>query len=120
MKFAGVCLVTNDVPKLVDFYSKVFRVEAEGNDVHSVITLGDFGIAIYHPDGLEQPAFEIDRQKLFTLMFEVDDVDEEYERLKQFNIEFVLLPTTQPWGSRAMWFNDPDGNNIDFYTVIKQ
>ena len=68
-----------------------------------------------------------------VLMFEVEDADSEYERLKTMNIEFIMLPTTYPWGSRALWFKDPgcmgeqqalpatspDGNIVDFYAKVK-
>jgi catechol 2,3-dioxygenase-like lactoylglutathione lyase family enzyme len=54
----------------------------------------------------------------FTPAFEVKDVDAEYERLKVLKAEFVKLPTTYPWGNRAVWFRDPDGNIVDFYAVL--
>jgi catechol 2,3-dioxygenase-like lactoylglutathione lyase family enzyme len=50
----------------------------------------------------------------------VEDVDEEYERLKSLNVEFVKLPQNHPWGCRSLWFRDPDGNIIDFFTIINQ
>jgi catechol 2,3-dioxygenase-like lactoylglutathione lyase family enzyme len=28
-------------------------------------------------------------------------------------------PTTQPWGTRFIYFRDPDGNLVDFYTPPK-
>jgi predicted enzyme related to lactoylglutathione lyase len=122
MKFSGMCLLTVDVPKLVDFYSKVFGVEAEGDDIHSVINVGGLGIAIWHPDGLEERIKDYPknlRQNCYTLMFSVDDVDKEYERLKKLNIEFTELPTTQPWGCRSFAFNDPDGNSIDIHMILQ-
>jgi hypothetical protein len=35
MKFTGICLITNSVPVLTKFYTKVLGVEAEGDDVHT-------------------------------------------------------------------------------------
>jgi hypothetical protein len=29
--------------------------------------------------------------------------------------DWVLTPTTMPWGNRAMLFRDPDGNLINFF-----
>ena len=49
------------------------------------------------------------------LQFTVEDVDEEYERLERIGVELIKHPTTQPWGSRSVWFRDPDGNAIDLY-----
>jgi predicted enzyme related to lactoylglutathione lyase len=119
MKFKGICLMTTDVPRLAAFYSRVFGVEPEGDAVHSALTLGDAGLALYHPEELEQAA-RSEGNKRFTLMFEVEDVDAAYERLREFVTDFTLLPTTQPWGSRAVHFNDPDGNNVDLYSVVKR
>lgn len=50
------------------------------------------------------------------LEFEVEDVDAEQMRLKPLVAEWVLEPTTQPWGNRSMLFRDPDGNLINVYT----
>ena len=40
----------------------------------------------------------------------VDDVDREYEELKAKAVHFVKPPTTQPWGQRIAYFEDPEGN----------
>ena len=40
----------------------------------------------------------------------VDDVDQEYEVLKGKGVHFVKPPTTQPWGQRIAYFEDPEGN----------
>ncbi len=50
--------------------------------------------------------------------FRVDDVDREYENLKQFTTDFVNAPTTLPWGNRSLIFRDPDGNLINFFTPV--
>jgi catechol 2,3-dioxygenase-like lactoylglutathione lyase family enzyme len=48
--------------------------------------------------------------------FQVDDADKEYERLKTLVSEWVLEPTTMPWGNRSMLFRDPDGNLVNLFT----
>ena len=118
MKLSGICLETNDVPGLVDFYARILCASAEGDAVHSAFV--EAGLAILNPGFLSQLKEQSapgSSDKSFTMMFEVDDVDAEYERLKKYNIEFTLLPTPQPWGARALWFNDPEGHKIDFYSV---
>jgi len=32
--------------------------------------------------------------------------------------DFVNVPTTMPWGNRALLFRDPDGNMINFFTPV--
>jgi uncharacterized glyoxalase superfamily protein PhnB len=48
--------------------------------------------------------------------FQVENVDHERRRLQDLVGEFVLEPTTQPWGNRSMMFRDPDGNLVNFFT----
>lgn len=51
-----------------------------------------------------------------VLDFEVEDVDAHYVRLKDSLSDWVVTPTTMPWGNRAMLFRDPDGNLINFFS----
>jgi catechol 2,3-dioxygenase-like lactoylglutathione lyase family enzyme len=56
------------------------------------------------------------------LEFQVDDVDAEYARLNQLDqlkIDFVLAPTTLPWGNRSIYFRDPDGNLVNFFSRVE-
>ena len=122
MKFVGICLITKDVPALADFYAKVLGVEAKGNDVHAELNTEGAGIAIFSVEGMENMAPRSMQGAgcgCFTTMFEVEDVDAEYERLKALGVEFVMPPTTHPWGARSLWFRDPDGNIVDFFAVVE-
>ena len=123
VKFVGICLVTNNVPVLVDFYTKVLGVEAEGDDVHAVLSTEGAGIAIFSTEGMESMAprsMQGAGRGCLTTMFEVEDVDAEYERLKALHVEFVMLPTTHPWGARSFWFRDHDGNIVDFFSNLAE
>jgi Glyoxalase/Bleomycin resistance protein/Dioxygenase superfamily. len=117
MEFTGICIHTNNVPRLVDFYSKVFDLKAEGNEVHSAFH--EIKLAIWNPGGINENKFSTS-ERYFTLMFKVKNVDKEYERLKHLdiNIEFTSQPKDYPWGARAFSFKDPDGNNIDFLSSV--
>ena len=49
------------------------------------------------------------------------DVDAQFTRLQQlaeFNIEFILQPTSMQWGNRAMYLRDPDGNPVKLFTHV--
>ena len=52
------------------------------------------------------------------LKFKVADIDSERMRLQGLIKDWVVEPTTQPWGFRSMLFRDPDGNLINFYTPV--
>ena len=122
MKFVGICLITNDVPVLAGFYAKVLGLKAQGDDVHAELNTEGADISIFSAEGMESMA-PLSMQGAgygsFTIAFEVSDVDAEYERLKALDVEFVKLPATHPWGCRSLWFRDPDGNIIDFFTTLE-
>jgi catechol 2,3-dioxygenase-like lactoylglutathione lyase family enzyme len=123
VKFVGICLITNNVPVLADFYAKVLGVKAEGDDVHVGLDTEGAGMSIFSAEGMDNMAplsMQGAGHGSFTTMFEVEDVDEEYERLKALNVEFVMLPTTHPWGARSFWFRDPDGNIVDFFSNLAE
>ena len=121
MKFAsGICLITEDVRKLSEFYQKVLQVKTDINDIHVEIAVGEGGLTIYSKsDSINVMGFNYDKYcgtGLCTFGFIVENVDSEYERLKLLNldIEFVTTPTTYSWGSRSMHFRDLDGNIVGF------
>lgn len=48
MKFInGICLITEDVRKLAEFYGKIFQLETQVNDIHVDIAVDGGGIVIY-------------------------------------------------------------------------
>ncbi|MBV8898421.1 MAG: VOC family protein [Acidobacteriaceae bacterium] len=53
--------------------------------------------------------------KGLILEFRVGDVDSEYKRLQGVVPVWVKGPTTQVWGTRSIYFRDPDGNLVDFW-----
>jgi len=44
----------------------------------------------------------------------VDDVDALHDELRARGVRIALEPTTQTWGNREMYVDDPDGNHIRF------
>lgn len=108
MKFCGACIITDNVSKLSDFYSKVFKSLPEGNENH--VAFNDMNLAIWNPGNTKTSEI-----KNMSLMYFVDDAIIEYERLSTIDgIKMVSLPETKPWGVTAFVFKDPDGNEINF------
>lgn len=121
MKFTSVVLITNDVPVLTGFYQQVLGMSGEGNETHMAFQLDGSQLAIFSTQGMEGIApgsMQGAGSGNFTLGFQVADVDTEYKRVKALDVEFILLPTSHSWGSRSIWFRDPDGNIVDFYQVL--
>ena len=115
IKLCGVCILTDNIPRLVEFYKKVLSEEPNGDDIHSSFEKAQF--AIWNPGNVNAS-----KDKSMSLMFFVDDADEEYDRLFEanLNIEFISEPTIKPWGVKSFCFKDPDGNKINFLTPIKE
>jgi predicted enzyme related to lactoylglutathione lyase len=122
MNFVSIRLITNNVDGLVQFYEQItgLSIMRSTDDfaelktpsctlaIASTRTIEMFGAGAAHPADNHTVIIE----------FRVDDVDKEYEKLKNLVSEFVKEPTTQPWGNRSMLFRDPDGNLINFFTPV--
>ena len=124
MQFTDVCFITNDVLRLRAFYEAVFGVKAEGDEIHSGISLDGLTIVFDHVDiADENPTFRYiagGGSNNVIIGFNVDDVDAEYKRLLPMGAQMLNEPTTHPWGARSFQFKDPDGNILNFRTIPKE
>jgi len=59
------------------------------------------------------------QNKSSILEFNVANVDQEYLRFQPIIKTWVKSSTTQPWGTRSIYFRDTDGNLVDFFTRVK-
>ena len=121
MRFNGICLVTQDVPRLRSFYTAILQAEAEGDDTFTVLSTQGAVLSIFTEQGMERMApgsMQHSGCGRYTLEFEVEDVDQEYERLQAMQVIFVKPPTTQSWGRRSVWFRDPEGNIVNFFATV--
>ena len=118
----NTCLISADVRRLVEFYEPIFNRKANwsGQDYAKFPTpagvLAIFSAAAqekYIP-GSAKPA----TNRSVILEFRVEDVDAEYRRLQPLVNTWVKPPTTQPWGTRSIYFRDPDENLVDFYSRV--
>lgn len=119
MKLVHARIVTHDVSRLTLFYREVTGMIPRGDDRYVEFHGPELALAIssqYMIDRYGAGAATAQANHSMVLDFEVADVDQEHARLKGFVREFVLEPTTQPWGNRSMLFRDPDGNLINFFT----
>jgi predicted enzyme related to lactoylglutathione lyase len=122
MKFVSTRIITADVHRLVDFYEMVTGVSAVwGNELFaeiptSVGTLaigGDKTVPLFGAGSAEPAA-----NRSAIVEFIVEDVDAEFDRLRDRLAEVVTEPTTMPWGNRALLFRDPDGNLVNLFTPV--
>ncbi len=121
MQFSGICLVTEDVAALVRFYTPIFGCQAEGDNIHAEFHVGGLNLAVFSRAGMEEMASGSMRgagSGNVTIAFEVENADVEYERLVTLGVEIIKPPQSHPWGARAFWFRDPDGNIVDFFSRV--
>jgi predicted enzyme related to lactoylglutathione lyase len=124
MKFVSTRIITADVNRLVDFYETVTEISAIwGNELFAEIPTPAGTLAIgsdktvpLFGDGSAEPA----ANRSAIVEFIVEDVDAEYERLREHVTEVVTKPTTMPWGNRALLFRDPDGNLVNLFTPVTE
>ena len=122
-QFRGTCLITHNVPRLRDFYQDVFQIQTEESATFVAFAPEGVPLTLFHTEGMEQMApgsMQGAGAGNAVLEFEVEDVDQEYERLLGMNISIVKPPTTQPWGLRSVWFRDPDGNIVNFFAPVNR
>ncbi len=118
----SIRVITDDVSRLAEFYEGVTGTSVRWSTpdfaeletpagtlaIGSTRTVALFGAASARPADNHTAIIE----------FLVDDVDAEYERVKQLTRDFVNEPTTMPWGNRSLLFRDPDGNLVNFFTPV--
>lgn len=115
MKIGEVCLITQNVPRLADFYRFLLGIEVHGDDpVHQTVLSEETQLTIWD-DGLAHG----ENSRHTALAFTVNDVDDEYPRLLAAGVEIVEPPQTRPWGAKNLHFRDPDGNDVYFRSFPK-
>jgi len=120
--FASVRVITDDVERLVRFYEAAVGRPATRytEDFAEVVTpsctlaIGSTRTMALFGAGAARPA----ANHSAILEFHVDDVDAEYDRLRDLVGDVVQTPTTQPWGNRSLLFRDPDGNLVNLFTPV--
>ena len=122
-RLANACLITNNVKRLVEFYEPILMLTAKrsGEDYAEFAT-GVGVLAIFSAEAQEKyipGSSEAAKNRSVILEFSVADVDQEYRRLQTLVKTWVKPPSTQPWGTRSIYFRDPDGNLVDFFMRIQ-
>ncbi len=124
MNFASIRIITSDIKVLTQFYEKITGLPiiqhtedfAELRTPSFVLAIGSTRtLQLFGGVHLATPK----TNRSIILEFRVDDVDAEYDKLKEhLGKDLVQIPTTMPWGNRSMLFRDPDGNLVNFFAPV--
>ena len=124
MNLLSIRIITDDVQRLVSFYEYItglaviqftpdfaeFKTEAAALAIGGINTMQFFG---------GEEVAKAAQNRTVIVEFRVADVDETYERLKDFLTPYLVQkPTTMPWGNRSLLFRDPDGNLVNFFAPV--
>ena len=110
MIIGEVCLLTNDVRKLADFYKRLLEIDNNSDDdTHQFIITEGTTLTVYN-DGTEKN----NQNQNICLAFTVDDIEKEYRKVQVLGAVIIEPPTKRPWGAVNMSFYDPDNNVIYF------
>jgi uncharacterized glyoxalase superfamily protein PhnB len=118
MKFASVRLIAADMKQTVAFYEMVTGVQAEWlAPVFAEIVMPGATLAIGAADTValwKEGSAEPGANRTACLEFQVDDIDAEYERLKD-RVPLVHELKMMPWGNKTFQFRDPEGSAVSLY-----
>jgi uncharacterized glyoxalase superfamily protein PhnB len=118
MKFASTRLVAADIKAMARFYELVTGqpaewlapVFAEIVTPAATLAIGSVETVALFKDGSAEAA----ANRTAIVEFMVDDVDAEFERLKD-KVEVVHEPKMMPWGNRTAQFRDPEGTAVSLF-----
>lgn len=122
MNLVSVRLITDDVPRLVDFYELVTGVVAERptpdfaelRTAHGTLAIGSTRtVALFGP-GSARPA----DNHTAIIEFLVEDVDAVFASFVDRSVQIVQEPTVMPWGNRSLLVRDPDGTLVNLFTPV--
>jgi uncharacterized glyoxalase superfamily protein PhnB len=118
--------VTDDVAQLAAFYGRLIGTDVVVNDFYVEMPMGGLSIAFskcrFTEIGTTCGATpeRAPRSGESVLDFRTQDVDQAYARIDRIGVEWVLPPTTQPWGDRAMMLRDPEGHLVNVHSRVGQ
>lgn len=114
MNLNQVTVPSHDVPKSIAFYGAL--------GLELIVHTHDRYARFQCPRGDSTFSVEWTEQVIHRgvkVYFEVDDLDQEYERLCAAGLKFETEPQDQPWLWREAQLQDPFGNAIVLFSAGK-
>jgi catechol 2,3-dioxygenase-like lactoylglutathione lyase family enzyme len=120
------CVLTRNIGRLAAFYREVLQAEPQWSGQYAEFPTTGGGIfSLWSMDAYAEiagfAAVPPTGGGPIMLEFEVDDVEAEFSRLQHladFEIQFIIQPTTMAWGNRSIYFRDPDGNLLNLFSQV--
>jgi catechol 2,3-dioxygenase-like lactoylglutathione lyase family enzyme len=107
-------IVVADQDAAVDFYVNKLgwekATDAEGEPGERFLTVVPPGATTQIVLGVPNEINPDTRGKYSGITVVAPDIQATYETLTQRGVQFTQPVADMPWGSKATWFSDPDGN----------
>jgi uncharacterized glyoxalase superfamily protein PhnB len=118
MKFASTRLIAADIKGMVAFYEMVTELSAdwlapvfaEIVTPAATLAIGSAETVALWKEGSAEPG----ANRTAYIEFQVEDIDADYERLKD-KVQLVHELKTMPWGNKTFQFRDPEGTAVSLY-----
>ena len=118
MKFASTRLIAADIKGMVAFYEMVTGLSAdwlapvfaEIVTPGATLAIGSVETVALWKEGSAEPG----ANRTAFIEFQVEDIDADYERLKD-KVQLVHELKMMPWGNKTFQFRDPEGTAVSLY-----
>ena len=118
----SIAIVVSDQDKALDFYVNTLGWEkamdspmGHGMRWLTVVPPGANTQLALTPPSWYTGDYEGQTPSKYGISLVTADLDATYETLKAKGVKFKNPPEIMPWGAKAAWFYDPDGN--EFFVV---
>ena len=112
----GITIWTSDLSPMFRFYHDLLRLPLHSrHEDWLAFELGDvrFNVGLHdRVKGASQDPFR------FMPHLGVDDIQSEYQRLKEEGVEFIRPPEQEHWGGWVATLKDPDGNLLQLLQLV--
>jgi len=113
-KLSGVILWTEDLKKMSEFYTNVLNLKPNSVKSNYIVFSWVNGNETFKFSIGSHPKVSGKSNDSYRIMinFNVDNIYEEIEHLKKYDVQIIREPEKEKWGGIVASFLDPDRNII--------
>lgn len=130
MKLDGFGILVKDMAVMVKFYRDVlgFEIKEDENAANVLLQKDGTLFMLYRRTDLEQMtgrgfSYCSGVNGHYEIALSVENyaaVDKAYEEVAAAGAEGIMEPTTEPWGQRACYIADPEGNLVEIGSFVEK
>ena len=107
-------IIVSDVPQVCADLERLLDKKADyADDSFAQFTIGSHCLMLSEKHLISLENF----QSGIILHIEVEDVDQNYQRLKELGIQVLNGPVVTDWGTESLLVGGPSGLVLDFYRM---